>query len=89
MSTNRGTKYSSEQELRTSMSNHTILRVNTNGTVCLRIGAVTDTVNIRRIEPYKNSSDSNHGGYAICDTPRREEDEHMQVASSKMSNDII
>jgi hypothetical protein len=31
---------------------HKILKVNTNGTVRLRVGSVTDTVNIRRIEPY-------------------------------------
>ena len=41
---------------------HNILKVNTNGTVRLRVGSVTDTVNIRRIEPYKEVSDSIHGG---------------------------
>jgi hypothetical protein len=41
---------------------HKILKVNTNGTVRLRVGSVTDTVNIRRIEPYKEVSDSIHGG---------------------------
>jgi transposase InsO family protein len=40
---------------------YTIRRVNTNGTVRLQMGAVTDTVNIRRIHPYK-TSDSNRGG---------------------------
>jgi hypothetical protein len=40
---------------------HKILKVNTNGTVRLRVGSVTDTVNIRRIEPYKEVSDSIHG----------------------------
>ena len=40
-----------------------ITQVNTNGTVCLKIGAVTDTVNIRHIHPYKMmSSNANHGG---------------------------
>jgi hypothetical protein len=39
-----------------------ILKVNANGTVRLRVGSVTDTVNIRRIEPYKEVSDSIHGG---------------------------
>ena len=33
-----------------------ITQVNTNGTVCLQMGAVTDTVNIRRIHPFKSSS---------------------------------
>ena len=40
---------------------YVILQVNTNGTVRLRMGAVTDTVNIRRIHPYK-TPDSNRGG---------------------------
>ena len=40
-----------------------VMQVNTNGTVCLKIGAVMDTVNIRCIHPYKMmSSNSNHGG---------------------------
>ena len=41
---------------------HTIMGVHDNGTVRLQIGAITDTVNIRRIEPYKQSSNSIHGG---------------------------
>jgi len=41
---------------------HTIIQVNTNGTVRLRVGSVTDTINIRRIEPYKKPPDSIHGG---------------------------
>ena len=48
---------------------HTIVGVHTNGTVRLRIGAVTDTVNIRRIEPYKHSPDSIHGG-GVCNMRR-------------------
>ena len=43
---------------------HTIVGVHTNGRVRLRIGAVTDTVNIRRIEPYKDSTTSIHG--CVC-----------------------
>jgi hypothetical protein len=39
-----------------------ILKFNTNGTVRLRVGSVTDTVNIYRIEPNKEVSDSIHGG---------------------------
>ena len=40
-----------------------VMQVNTNGTVCLKIGAVMDTMNIRCIHPYKmTSSNSNHGG---------------------------
>src|SRR5210317_2437694 len=41
---------------------HTIQKVFNNGNVCLKIGAVTETVNIRRIDPYRTSSDSIHGG---------------------------
>ena len=51
---------------------HTIQKVFNNGTVHLKIGAVTDTVNIRRIDPYRTSSDSIHGGNAVCATPRTE-----------------
>ena len=40
---------------------HSILQVNTNGTVRLQMGALADTVNIRRIEPHK-TPDSIHGG---------------------------
>jgi len=39
-----------------------IRQVNTNGTVRLTMGAVTDTVNIRRIHPFKTTSNTNHGG---------------------------
>ena len=38
-----------------------IQQVNTNGTVCLKMGAVMDTVNIKWIPPFKTSN-SNHGG---------------------------
>ena len=40
-----------------------VMQVNTNGTVHLKIGAVTDTVNIRCVHPYKMMlSNANHGG---------------------------
>ena len=40
-----------------------VAQVNTNGTVHLKIGAVTDTTNIRCIHPYKMMlSNANHGG---------------------------
>lgn len=41
---------------------HHILQVFNNGTVCLQMGAVVDTVNIRRIEPFKEAPSSIHGG---------------------------
>ena len=40
-----------------------VMQINTNGTVHLKIGAVTDTMNIRHIHPFKMmSSNANHGG---------------------------
>ena len=42
---------------------HPILRINNNGTVCIKKGAVTETVNIRRITPYiDNDSFEQRGG---------------------------
>ena len=41
---------------------HSILQVNTNGTVRLQIGAITDTINICRIDPYNEAPDSIRGG---------------------------
>jgi hypothetical protein len=41
---------------------HKILKANMNGTVHLRVGSVTDTVNIHHIEPHKEASGSIHGG---------------------------
>jgi hypothetical protein len=41
---------------------HKILEVKTNGTVRLQMGAVTDTVNIRRLDPYSTTSGPNLGG---------------------------
>ena len=38
------------------LSPYSITRVNTNGTVCLKMGAVTDMVNIRYIHPFRTSS---------------------------------
>src|SRR5687767_4251471 len=39
-----------------------ILKVNDNGTVCLRVGAVEDNYNIRRLTPYTAAIALNHGG---------------------------
>ena len=50
---------------RPSYGPHTILQVNINRTVRLQMGAVTDTVNIRRLTPYV-ALNTNHGGSAIC-----------------------
>ena len=50
---------------------HTVRKVNTNGTVRLQKGSVTDTVNIRRLEPYKDSTDSNRGGECNMRTSKK------------------
>ena len=39
-----------------------IIRVNDNGTVQLQVNAVSDTYNIRRLTPYIELSDIDHGG---------------------------
>jgi hypothetical protein len=44
---------------------HCIAQVNTNGTVHLKINAVTDTVNIYHIHPFKTPN-SNCGASAVC-----------------------
>jgi hypothetical protein len=38
------------------------LQVNTNGAVCLQMGAITDTINLCQIDPYKEAPDSISGG---------------------------
>ena len=43
------------------------LKVNTNGTVRLKMGAVADNINIRRIEPFRDTSISSHVGE--CNRP--------------------
>jgi hypothetical protein len=55
----KGTEYKYESPF---SGPHQILQVNTNGTVRLQVGSVTDTINIRRIQPYIETPDSIHGG---------------------------
>ena len=50
---------------------HTVLHVGKNGTVRLQIGAILDTVNIRRIEPFKEAPSSIHGGECNMRTQRQ------------------
>jgi len=47
-----------------------ILKVNDNGTVCLKVGAVEDTFNIRRLTSYTSANASNHGGECSMQTRR-------------------
>src|SRR5687768_2248091 len=44
-----------------------ILQVNDNGTVCLKVGAVEDMYNIKRLTPYTEADAFDHGG--ICNMP--------------------
>ena len=41
---------------------HTILQVNDNGIVRMKVGGTIDTYNIRRLTFYLESSDFDHGG---------------------------
>ena len=55
----KGTEYKYESPF---SGPYEILQVNMNGTVCLQIGAGTDTINIRRMQPYVDTPDPSHGG---------------------------
>jgi hypothetical protein len=46
---------------------YSILQVNDNGTVRLKVGAVEDAYNIQRLTPYIQADASNHGGE--CNIP--------------------
>jgi hypothetical protein len=48
-----------------------IQAVNTNGTVRLKMGAVIDTVNIRRLQPFREEPSFNRGGECSMRTSRR------------------
>jgi hypothetical protein len=50
---------------------HTILKGHTNGTVRLQMDAVTDTVNIRRLTPFRAANSTNRGGECNMRTSRR------------------
>jgi transposase InsO family protein len=50
---------------------HTILQVNDNGTVRLKVKSVTDTYNIRRLLPYHESYNSNHRGECNMRTSKK------------------
>jgi transposase InsO family protein len=49
---------------------YTILRVNDNGTVRLKVKNVEDTYNIRRLTPYLGTEDIDHGGECSMRTSR-------------------
>jgi hypothetical protein len=50
---------------------YTIQTFNTNGTVRLQMGAVIDTVNIRRLRPVRKKPGANRGGECSMRTSRR------------------
>jgi hypothetical protein len=52
---------------------HKILKVNTNGTIRLYVGSVTDMINIRLSNPTKSLQAPFMGESAICNFPRRED----------------
>jgi hypothetical protein len=48
-----------------------IMQVNDNGTFCLKVNAVEDSYNIRRIIPYHTSPDPDHGGECNMQTSKK------------------
>jgi hypothetical protein len=50
---------------------YTVLEVNDNGTVRLQMKSVSDIVNIRRIVPFKDATDPNHGGECNMQTAKK------------------
>ena len=64
---------------------HTILHVGKNGTVRLQIGAIFDTINIQRIEPYVEAPSSIHGGSAICVSLAKEDNTVKIIKTVKNS----
>jgi hypothetical protein len=82
----KGTEYTNEAP---SSGPCTILQVNTNGTVRLHVGSVTDTINIRCIEPYKEVTAAIHGGGAICDFLRENEELQPEQELPRQSDSKI
>jgi hypothetical protein len=68
---------------------HKILKVNMNGTVLLCVGSITDTVNIRPIEPYKEVSDSIRGGECNVQLSKKRRRAHDCVCESEKINLIV
>ena len=67
---NRANKYKYEQPY---SGPYHITQVNTNGTVRLKINAVTDTVNIRHIHPFKTPNSNCGGKCSMCQAKDRQE----------------
>ena len=58
---------------------YSILKIHDNGTVRLQRGAVTDTINIRRIKPFFEPNMSSHGGECNRSTSKSRRSEWHQV----------
>jgi hypothetical protein len=66
-------------------SNHKILKVNRNGTVHLYVGLVTDTINIRHINPRRKLKAPSMEERAICNFPRRRDKLMTELMNHKRS----
>jgi hypothetical protein len=60
-----------------------ILKVNTNGTVSVRVGSITDTIRISCIQPYKSLQAPFMEESAICNFPRREDELMTELMNHK------
>mgnify|MGYP006959998310 CR=1 FL=1 len=59
-----------------------IMQVNDNGTVRLKVNAVEDTYNIRRIIPYYVAPDPDHGGECNMRTSKKKRTKQKDTAGS-------
>ena len=58
-----------------------ILKINNNGTVRMKVGPVTDTYNVRRLQPYTSEADLSHGGECNMRLSRSKRKSHKMVQS--------
>ena len=65
---------------------YSILHVNDNGTVHLKVGAVEDTYNVQRLTPYIQAAASDHGGE--CNMPTQIRRSARQKALAEDSKGI-
>jgi hypothetical protein len=55
------------------------MKVNDNGTICLKVNAVEDTYSIRRITPYHTAPDPDHGGECNMRTAKNKRKQISEV----------
>jgi hypothetical protein len=65
---------------------HKVLKVNNNGTVRLKVKSVTDTYNIRRLLPYHETNNSNHGGECNMQNSKKRRKKQSRVMPAGESN---